>query len=150
MNVAFYLTPKVNVAYVYDDFTLRQSIEKMRHYGYTSIPVISRDGKFKGVLSEGDILWYIIDTYHKSDEPDFKSIERKRISTVLNAAAKNPNKIVPTPVRITAQIDELVETSLRQNFVPVIDDNDIFIGIVTRSAIIKQLYDSKEDTEIPK
>ena len=150
MNVAFYLTPKVNVAYVYDDFTLRQSIEKMRHYGYTSIPVISRDGKFKGVLSEGDILWYIIDTYHKSDEPDFKNIERKRISTVLNAAAKNPNKIVPTPVRITAQIDELVETSLRQNFVPVIDDNDIFIGIVTRSAIIKQLYDSKEDTEIPK
>ena len=150
MNVAFYLTPKVNVAYVYDDFTLRQSIEKMRHYGYTSIPVISRDGKFKGVLSEGDILWYIIDTYHKSDEPDFKNIERKRISSVLNAAAKNPNKIVPTPVRITAQIDELVETSLRQNFVPVIDDNDIFIGIVTRSAIIKQLYDSKEDTEIPK
>ena len=146
MNVAFYLTPKINVAYLFDDFTLRQSIEKMRYHGYTSIPVITREGKYCGVLSEGDILWYILDTYMKPDESDFKSIEKRRVSTIMNFNANNPKKIVTAPVRITAQIDELVGTAMRQNFVPVIDDNDAFIGIVTRSAIISHLYEKTKET----
>lgn len=145
VNVAFYLTPKINVAYLFDDLTLRQSIEKMRFHGYTSIPVITREGKYYGVLSEGDILWYVLDTYMKPDESDFKSIEKKRVSTIMHFSENNPKKIVTAPVRITAQIDELVETAMRQNFVPVVDDNDTFIGIVTRSAIISHLYEKTKE-----
>jgi CBS domain-containing protein len=32
---------------------------------------------------------------------------------------------------------DLVERATSQNFVPVVDDKDAFIGIVTRRAIIK-------------
>ena len=33
MNVISLLTPKTNVAYLYEDFTIRQGLEKLRHYG---------------------------------------------------------------------------------------------------------------------
>ena len=47
MNVLFFLRPKVSTAYIYYDNTLRQGLEKLKHYGYTAIPVIDRDGKYR-------------------------------------------------------------------------------------------------------
>ena len=41
------------------------------------------------------------------------------------------------PVRVTTNMHDLVERATEQNFVPVVDDKDAFIGIVTRRAIIK-------------
>ena len=43
MNVISLLTPKAQVAYLYDDFTVRQGLEKLRAHGYTAIPVLARD-----------------------------------------------------------------------------------------------------------
>ena len=60
MNIAYFLLPKHSVAYLYDDCTFRQGLEKMRHHGYTAIPVISRDGKYVGTVSEGDFLWQLL------------------------------------------------------------------------------------------
>ena len=60
MNIAYLLVPKQNVAYLYDDFTLRQALEKMRSHGYR-IPVINRDNQYVGTVSEGDFLWYLVD-----------------------------------------------------------------------------------------
>ena len=142
MNIAFFLTPKVNVSYIYDDFTIRQSLEKMRFHGYTSVPVISRDGKYVGVVSDGDFLWYIVDFMREHIKDGVKDMEKARVKDLLRK--KGQAKLPVSPVRITAQIDELVETAMKQNFVPVIDDNDAFVGIVTRRAIIQQLYKEKE------
>ena len=41
------------------------------------------------------------------------------------------------PVRVTTGMYDLVQRASTQNFVPVVDDKDAFIGIITRSAIIK-------------
>ena len=41
------------------------------------------------------------------------------------------------PVRVTTSMHELVERASTQNFVPVVDDKNAFIGIITRRAIIK-------------
>ena len=56
MNIAYFLLPKSRIAYLYDDFTFRQGLEKMRNRGYTAIPVITRDGRYVGTVSEGDFL----------------------------------------------------------------------------------------------
>ena len=45
------------------------------------------------------------------------------------------------PVNIDCKIEDLITTSMNQNFVPVIDDKKIFIGIVTRRDIIQYCYD---------
>ena len=44
MNVLFFLTPKENVAYIYEDYTVRQALEKMKYYHYSAIPIIDREG----------------------------------------------------------------------------------------------------------
>lgn len=144
MNIAFFLTPKLSVSYIYDDFTLRQATEKMRHHGYTTVPIISRDGKYAGVLSEGDIMWHIIDMYKEHDTVEYRDLEKVSVRDVVAKSEAVRGRIAISPVRITVQIDELVSAAMRQNFVPVIDDNDMFIGIVTRRAIIKHLYDRTE------
>ena len=51
MNIAYFLLPKSRIAYLYDDFTIRQGLEKMRNRGYTAIPVITRDGRYVGTVS---------------------------------------------------------------------------------------------------
>ena len=38
-------------------------------------------------------------------------------------------------------MDELIEAAMNQNFVPVVDDRGMFIGIVRRQAIIRYCYD---------
>ena len=44
MNILFFLTPKVEVAYVSDTDSLRQVLEKMEHHGYTAIPLLTPEG----------------------------------------------------------------------------------------------------------
>ena len=57
MNILFFLTPKSEVAYINEDDTLRQALEKMEHHRYSAIPIISRTGRYIGTLTEGDLLW---------------------------------------------------------------------------------------------
>ncbi len=56
MNILFFLSPKQDLMYVYDDFTLRQTLEKWENNRYASIPVLNRKGEYVGTLTEGDIL----------------------------------------------------------------------------------------------
>ena len=63
MNILRFLTPKASVAYIYDDFTVRQALEKMEFHRYSSVPIIARTGEYVGTLTEGDLLWAIKNQY---------------------------------------------------------------------------------------
>lgn len=82
MNIAGLLLPKSMVAYLYDDFTLRQGLEKMKYHGYSSIPVISRaDNRYVGTVSEGDFLWYFVDGMKCVDQSrDIRETENRRFA----------------------------------------------------------------------
>lgn len=136
MNIAFFLTPKSDVAYLYDDYSFRQGLEKLKHHGYSAIPVITRDGKYVSTVSEGDFLWKLIREEGQEDPVSITETEKLSISDIIRND-KNP------PVRITDTIENLLTKSMSQNFIPVIDDEDSFIGIVTRQEIIKYFYLSK-------
>ncbi|MDD6189850.1 MAG: CBS domain-containing protein [Clostridiales bacterium] len=136
MNIAMFLKPKVEVEYLYDDFTVRQALEKMCHHGYTAIPVITRSGKYYSTIREGDLLWYIVDgenTESAMEKIDIRSLEDVYIRDIIEEN-RNP------PVRITEPVEQLFERALNQNYVPVIDDMDSFIGIITRRDILKILF----------
>ncbi len=134
MNILFFLKPKATVSYLYNDFTVRQALEKMERVRYSIIPIIDRDGNYVGTISEGDILWSI-----KSQE-DFsikKAEEMKIASIKVNRSYK--------AININQNVEDLITLALDQNFVPVVDDRDMFIGIVTRKDIIKQFLKSNTD-----
>ena len=81
VNIAYFLLPKSRIAYLYDDFTFRQGLEKMRNRGYTAIPVITRDGRYVGTVSEGDFLWRLLDT----DDPSMKKAEELRVRDIIGS-----------------------------------------------------------------
>lgn len=133
MNLFYLLKPKSTVAYLCKSNTIRQGLEKMRNHGYTAIPVIDDDGKYIGTVSEGDFLWHIL-RYKKED---IKSQEEFGILDIVNEERN-------LPVKTNVTMDDLLLRVMEQNFVPVIDDRNIFIGIITRKDIIKYFYDKSQ------
>ena len=113
-------------AYLYDDYTLRQALEKMEAAGYAALPILNRNGEYRGTLTEGDLLWGLKNMCYM----DMRQAESRRI---MEISRRRDN----VPVRVTTSMHDLVERSSAQNFVPVVDDKDAFIGIITRRAIIK-------------
>ncbi len=135
MNIAFFLIPKHEVAYLYEDYTLRQGLEKMKHHGYTAIPVITREGRYAGTVSEGDFLWYLVQG--EGNEP----LTQIDVQDAENLSLANlPFRGNYQAVSATATIEELIDIAVTQNFVPVVDDLGSFIGIVTRRDIIRYFY----------
>ncbi|MCI8802900.1 MAG: CBS domain-containing protein [Oscillibacter sp.] len=132
MNIAYFLHPKQSVAYLYEDSTLRQGLEKMRHHGYSAVPVVTRQGRYVGTVSEGDFLWRLLPEKGAPCPCSIKDLERLRIRDILK-------KDSYPPVAITVSIEELVTSAMNQNFIPVVDDLNNFIGIVTRRDIICRL-----------
>lgn len=129
-NVLFYLIPKSQVVYLTIDMTIRQTLEKMKFHRYSSVPVINNEGEYVWTVTEGDILWYLIENnvsdLEKLEDHLLKDIVRKRNNDAIN---------------INYNQKELVNLAINQNFVPVVDDQKKFIGIVTRKTIIKNLKD---------
>ena len=138
MNILFFLTPKEKVSHIFNDDTLRQVVEKMEFHGYSAIPMLSKDGKYKGTIKEGDILWYIKDN-------DFPSLKEMEDIPILDIGRKRDIEAV----NISISMDELVNKITNQNFVPVVDDNNVFIGIITRKDVILYLANREmiEDTQ---
>ena len=130
MNILFFLTPKSEVAYIYEDYTMRQALEKMEYHRYSSIPIINEEGKYVGTITEGDLLWTLKNEFCLN----LRSIEDIPITDVKR---RKDNR----PVSINANIEDLISTSMNQNFVPVVDDKDTFIGIIKRRDIIEYCYD---------
>ena len=125
-NILFFMMPKAMCAYLYDDFTIRQALEKMEAAGFAALPILNKRGEYRGTLTEGDLLWAIKNMCYM----DMRQAEAHRIMEI----SRRKDHV---PVRVTTSMQDLVERASTQNFVPVVDDKDAFIGIVTRSAIIK-------------
>lgn len=130
MNILFFLKPKNEVAVIYNDYSLRQVLETMEYHRYSSIPMLNRDGEYVGTITEGDLLWYI------KDELSLNLREAEK----LPVASVKRNRDYDC-VRIDADIEDLIGKAKNQNFVPVVDDQNSFIGIVTRSDVIGHFYE---------
>src|SRR5574344_623956 len=125
-SILFFLTPKAMCAYLHDDFTIRQALEKMEAAGYAAIPILNRRGEYRGTLTEGDLLWALKNMCYM----DMRQAEAHRITEISHRKEY-------VPVRVTTSMHDLIDRASTQNFVPVVDDKDAFIGIVTRRSIIQ-------------
>lgn len=134
MNILFFLTPKSEVAFIYEDETLKEALEKMEHYQYAAMPIITRQGRYVGTITEGDLLWGIKNKFQFS----FNGLERAQVTEV-------PRRLDNQPVFASSAMEDLLDKAMNQNFVPVLDDQKNFIGIVTRKDIIRYLSRQKEN-----
>ena len=122
MTALSLLKSKDEVTYLYADSTIRQGLEKMKFHRYSALPVITKEGVYVGCISEGDFLWYIM-------EHDLKEAEEESILKIIRPQF-NP------AASIQISITDLLTKAKQQNFIPIIDDRHIFIGMITRRDII--------------
>ena len=131
MNFLSSLTPKNEVDYISYEASLLKTLQMMQHRNYAAIPIINKAGEYVGTITSGDILGFIKENFDLSlkaaaDQP-LSSIKRTR-----------DNKAV----RISATMEEILDAAMSQNFVPVVDDQKKFIGIITRQGIMKCLTEN--------
>ncbi|MCM3597624.1 CBS domain-containing protein [Metabacillus idriensis] len=126
MNIAFFLIPKKEVVYLNIKATMRQALERMEYHRYSSVPLLDEEGKYVTTLTEGDLLWKLKNTPDLS----FHNTEKIRL-TEIEFHRKNE------PIPIHAEMEQIISRAMEQNFVPVVDDQGIFIGIIRRREIIE-------------
>jgi len=125
MQIAFFLLPKSETVYLTENLSVRQALEKMQHHGYTAVPLLDKKGHYVGAITVADFLWYIKDKH----DMNMDKAEKMPLTDI-------PRKHNNQPVSINANIKDLFLVALEQNFIPVIDDLGVFIGIVRRREIM--------------
>lgn len=124
------LTPKRVTFFINEDMTIRQVLEKLDVHRFSVVPILDEQGRYRGTLSEGDILRFI------------KNVSNFNVAIAENVLVKDIDHYRPYSfVRVDALISEVFALSLEQNFIPVVDDKDIYIGIIKRRDVIKYLSD---------
>ena len=129
MNIPSLLIPKANVEYLRTKDSIEFALDIFRRNSYSAVPVINSDGIYRGTITEGDFL------YHTMANPD-ADLKKVKVRNILREDFYEA-------VKITASIDKLLIKCLDQNFVPVTDDRDVFVGIVTRKVIFKNIYEEQ-------
>jgi len=129
VNIAFFLVPKEDVIYLSPNSTIRQALERMEYHRYSAVPLVDENGKYAGTITEGDLLWKL----KRSPEIGFEHTHKVQLRDV-------PQHMTIKPVRIDQQMQDLITLATNQNYVPVIDDNEVFIGIIRRREIIDYCF----------
>lgn len=124
MNIFNLLTTKGDVSYLTDNMTISDALADLNEHGYTAVPVIGQSGEYINTVTEGDFLRYIYNS----------GFNTGALSDSLLCDMPIRREILP--VHVNAKLDDLVNCAKTQNFVPVVDDRGIFIGIVTRKDLI--------------
>lgn len=136
MNIAFFLIPKNEVVCLNAKTTMRQALERMERHGFAAVPLVDDNGCYAGTITEGDLLWKLKNTPGLG----INGMEKVPLKDIA-IHAKN------RPVRIDSRIVDLLMLASEQNFVPVVDDQDVFIGIVRRREIIAYCADLIRERE---
>lgn len=126
MQISDFLFPKDKVAYIASSATMQEAMEMLEHHQYTAIPVVDEDGKYVGTLSEGDLFWKMKNTSGLS----FQNLDTVKVYEIKR-------RIHNECVSVKAHLEDMLHLAADQNFVPVVDGNQIFIGIIRRKDIIE-------------
>ena len=128
MNIAKIMIPKVSTAFLSENNTVRQGLEKFTRYGYTAVPVLDENGIYVGTVTEGDFLRHIM----KVQSTEMKDHEAYRIKDSVR-------KDFCPSLLIAAEQKDVIDAVMNQNFVPIVDGRGVFCGIITRRGVIGTL-----------
>ncbi|MDK2936424.1 MAG: hypothetical protein PWP62_1432 [Eubacteriaceae bacterium] len=136
-NHLFHLLPKSNTVFLNSTDSYQQAYNMFILTNYTALPVINKKGQYVGTICEGDLLRVLsLSMTHPEiilDTFEIKDIEFKTKTEVA---------------RINESFDRLVSLAVSQNFIPVVDDQGVFIGILRRQELIRELINVVTD-QIP-
>lgn len=122
MNIFNILVPKQDITYLNGSDTLDNAVPFLLASGYTAVPVIDETGCLEGVVSEGDFLRIVI-------ERGCEAMKNMTVRDIVHLS-------VDDYVLNSTEPDKIIDKILDKNFLSVIDDRNIFIGIITRRSVM--------------
>ena len=132
MNIFLLMIPKKEVAILDETMNARQALEKMRTYHYTAIPVISKEGLYLGTITEGDLLYGLLSL----DKPELEQLAKHNVTELIR-------KDFTPAVNVDEDMDVLLCHIMNANYVPIIDDRGVLMGIITRRSVISHLLEEE-------
>ena len=134
-----FLTPAENLAVLIDTHNADHAILLLSQMTYTRVPVVTDEKKFVGTIGLRDILAYQME----------KGLSQKAMAdTDIVHMTKKDVAVVAPDYTLTDVLHKLVDES----FLPVVDKDDVFQGIITRKSILKAvnalLHDFSKEYEI--
>ena len=109
----------------------------MESAGYAALPILNKRGEYRGTITEGDLLWALKNMCYM----DIRQAEARKLMEIT----RRKDNI---PVRVDTKVEDILSMALEQNFVPVVDDRNSFIGIITRKAIMKYCLDKIHSVQL--
>lgn len=129
MNISFFLKPKADVSYLYDDCPIQQALHDMVTTQFTAIPLIDRQGHYIGTICEGDFLRLLM-------QHNWADVAQLPVGDV-------ERRFIHHTVSVEANMEDMADLVIEQNFVPVKDGRGMFIGIITRHDVLDYLCNRK-------
>ena len=134
-----FLTPAENLAVLIDSHNADHAILLLSQMTYTRVPVVTDEKEFVGTIGLRDILAYQMEqglSQETMADTDIVHMTKKDVA------------VVEPDYRLTDVLHKLVDES----FLPVVDAEGIFQGIITRKSILKAvnalLHDFSKEYEI--
>lgn len=129
MNIVSLLTPKAKVYTISSKMSVRQVLEIFDANKFAILPLLDEEGRYISTISEGDLLRFI----KKEGKLDLLGLEKK---SILEVDVYRPYSYL----KIDSPFEKIYKLSLEQNFIPLVDDRDVFIGIVKRKELLENLH----------
>src|SRR4051794_31035925 len=130
------------------DAPFKEIVRTMEQWKVSAMPVLEGEGRVIGVVSEADLLPK--EEFRDSDPDLFE--QRRRLSDLVKAGAVTAGKLMSTPA-LTVHPDATLAQAARIMAVrhvkrlPVIDDEGMLQGIVSRADLLKVFLRSDEEIE---
>ena len=119
-----FLTPAEKLAALIDSHNADHAILVLSQITYSRIPVVTYDRRFVGTIGLRDILAY---------QMEQGLTDEQMASTDIVHMTKKDVAVVAPDYNITEVLHKLVD----EPFLPVVDDEGMFKGIITRKSILK-------------
>lgn len=126
MEISAFLLPKDQVAFITSSISMLEAMQQLEQHYYSAIPIIDDNNKYIGTLAEGDLLWKLKNTEGLS----FENMGEVKVSDIQRHVHNES-------VEINAQMEDMLTLAADQNFVPVVDNTGVFLGIIRRKDIIE-------------
>ncbi|CAM4129456.1 hypothetical protein AT575_06610 [Streptococcus penaeicida] len=136
-----YLIPADDLAIFIDTHNSDHVMLLLVNNGFSRVPVLTKDRQYRGTISISDILNYQV----KNQLTDWE-LNQTDIGEMVNT------KIEAIPM--TSSLTHIMHKLVDYPFLPVVNEKNLFVGIITRKSILKALnsllHDFTDDYSIEK
>jgi CBS domain-containing protein len=118
---------KDSIVTVHPDWTLERALLRLTRSGYSSVPVINSENQVEGLISKTLIL----DFMSENQNINYNDLPLFQVHQAMNKNYMGIWENTPLSFALELMID--------RSYVPIIDQKNMFVGILTRQAVLSEI-----------